>query len=44
MTMLEMENKVKKMIHEGKPLHGLAREIAVEMALREMEAAEKAEA
>lgn len=42
MTMLEMENKIREIIREGKPLHGWAREIAIEMALREMEAAEKA--
>jgi len=33
----ELEKKVLEMIKEGKPLHGLARDVAIEMALREQE-------
>lgn len=36
-AMNKMEEMVIEMIREGKPLHGLAREIAIEMALREKE-------
>jgi len=37
MTYTEMREYVKSLIREGKPLHGLARDIAVEMALEQME-------
>lgn len=30
----ELERKVLEMIEEGKPLHGLARDIAIEMQMR----------
>ena len=36
-AMNKIEKKVLEMINEGKPLHGWAREVAVEMALREQE-------
>lgn len=36
-AMNELEKKVLEMIKEGKPLHGLARDVAIEMALREQE-------
>lgn len=36
-AMNELERKVLQMVAEGKPLHGLAREVLVEMTLREME-------
>lgn len=36
-AMNELEKKVLEMINEGKPLHGLARDVAIEMALREQE-------
>lgn len=36
-AMNEMERKVLEMLEQGKKLHGLAREIAIEMALREQE-------
>lgn len=35
--MNELERKVVQMVTEGKPLHGFAREVLVEMTLREME-------
>ena len=35
--MNELEKKVLEMIKEGKPLHGFARDVAIEMALREQE-------
>lgn len=31
----ELEKMVVKMIEEGKPLHGMARDIAIDMMLRE---------
>lgn len=31
----ELERKVLEMIEEGKPLHGLARDIAIEMQMRD---------
>lgn len=34
-AMNELEKKVLQMIAEGKPIHGLAREIWIEMMLRE---------
>jgi len=39
-AMNELEKKVLEMIKEGKPLHGLARDVAIEMALREQEGEE----
>ena len=39
-AMNELEKKVLEMIKEGKPLHGLARDVAIEMALREWEGKE----
>ena len=33
MTYAELVTYVKKIIAEGKPLHGLAREIAIDLAL-----------
>lgn len=32
--MNEMEKKVSEMIRQGKPLHGLAKDIAIEMLMR----------
>ena len=43
MTRTELENMVREMIREGKPLHGFARDIAEDMALREMEEERKGE-
>ena len=40
-AMNKMEEMVLEMVREGKPIHGLAREIWIEMTLREMEAEEK---
>lgn len=37
----EMEKKVLEMLEAGKPVHGMAREILWEMALREREEAEE---
>lgn len=34
-AMNELERKVLEMIEEGKPLHGLARDIAIEMQMRD---------
>ena len=39
--MNEMERKVVEMLERGEKLHGMAREIAINMALRELEASEK---
>ena len=36
-AMNKMEEKVLEMLAEGKPIHGLARDILIEMQLREME-------
>ena len=36
-AMNEIEKKVLQMVADGKPLHGWAREVLVEMTLREME-------
>lgn len=36
-AMNEMEKKVLEMVKAGKPLHGWAREVLMEMTLREME-------
>ena len=38
MTHQELIDYVKKVIADGKPLHGLAREIAIEIALNEKDA------
>jgi len=35
--MNELERKVAQMVAEGKSLHGFAREVLMEMTLREME-------
>ena len=43
MTRTELENIVREMVREGKPLHGFARDIAEDMALREMEEERKGE-
>ena len=37
----ELEKKVLEMVKNGEKLHGLAKEILVEMTLREMEEEEK---
>lgn len=39
--MNETERKVVEMLERGETLHGMAREIAINMALRELEASEK---
>lgn len=39
--MNEMERKVVEMLERGEKLHGMAREIAIDMALRELETSEK---
>lgn len=39
--MNETERKVVEMLEQGKELHGLARDIAIDMALRELEASKK---
>lgn len=39
-AMNELERKVLEMVREGKPLHGMAQEVLVEMTLREMEKGE----
>lgn len=39
----EMIARVKEMIEAGKPLHGLAMDIAIEIELREMEAINREE-
>ena len=39
-AMNELERKVLEMVREGKPLHGMALEVWVEMTLREMEKGE----
>ena len=39
--MNEMERKVMEMLKRGEKLHGMALDIAIDMALRELEASEK---
>lgn len=36
-AMNELEKRVLEMVKAGKPIHGMAREILIEMQLREME-------
>lgn len=43
MTRTELENMVREMVREGKPLHGFARDIAEDIALRELEEQNKGE-
>lgn len=40
-AMNKMEEKVLEMVKAGKPIHGWAREVLVEMTLREMEKEDK---
>ena len=40
-AMTKMEEMVLEMVKAGKPIHGWAREVLVEMTLREMENEEK---
>jgi hypothetical protein len=39
MTYAELKIKVAEMVANGEPLHGMARDIAIELALEELERA-----